>query len=113
MLQEWGGLPAAAVRIEGGSINTRENALRSYEMLAPLGIRRILLVTSATHMPRAAGAFRKAGFEVIAAPADFHSGWGESDFFSQCVPRPENLVETEVALHEWVGVGVYRLRGWM
>ena len=62
--------------METGSINTRENALDSYGLLAPRGIRRIILVTSALHMPRAAVAFRKAGFDVIPAPADFVTGWG-------------------------------------
>jgi uncharacterized SAM-binding protein YcdF (DUF218 family) len=73
LLEEWN-IPSTGVQIEGGSIDTHENAIRSYQVLAPLGIRRILLVTSAMHMPRAAGAFRKAGFEVIAAPADFRTG---------------------------------------
>jgi uncharacterized SAM-binding protein YcdF (DUF218 family) len=112
LLTEWN-VPAAAIRIETGSINTRENAVGSYRMLAPLGIHRILLVTSAMHMPRAAGAFRKAGFEVVMAPADFRSGWGSPDFLSQWRPRAEYLDDTEDALHEWLGIAVYRLRGWM
>jgi uncharacterized SAM-binding protein YcdF (DUF218 family) len=112
LLAEWD-IPQSAIHIETGSINTRENAVRSYEMLAPLGIRRILLVTSAMHMPRAAGAFRKVGFQIIPAPADFRSGWGEPDFFSRWRPRAHYLIDAEEALHEWLGIGVYRLRGWM
>jgi hypothetical protein len=65
LLEEWN-VPSTAIQIEGGSINTHENAILSFQMLAPHSIRKILLVTSAMHMPRAAGAFRKAGFEVIA-----------------------------------------------
>jgi hypothetical protein len=49
-----------AIRIEGGSINTHENAILSYQLLAPRGIRRILLVTSAMHMP-----VRKATQRVV------------------------------------------------
>src|SRR5271165_5697826 len=78
LLEEWN-IPSTAIQIEGGSINTHDNAVLSYQMLAPRGVRRILLVTSAMHMHRAAGAFRKAGFEVIAVPADFRSGWGEGN----------------------------------
>jgi uncharacterized SAM-binding protein YcdF (DUF218 family) len=112
LLEEWN-VPSAAIQVEGESINTRENAIRSYQALAPRGIRRILLVTSAFHMPRAAGAFRKVGFEVIAAPADFHAGWEEPDILSRWLPRADNLVYSETALHEWLGLAIYRLRGWI
>jgi len=112
LLEEWN-VPAAAVRIERGSINTHENAVGSYQALAPGGVRRILLVTSAMHMPRAAGAFRRAGFQVVAVPADFHSGWGEPGVLTEWLPRADNLVCSEAALHEWLGIAIYRLRGWI
>jgi uncharacterized SAM-binding protein YcdF (DUF218 family) len=111
LLAEWG-VPPGAIKAEGGSINTRENALITFQSLAPRGVRRIILVTSAMHMPRAAGAFRKAGFEVIAAPADFRTGWGEPNAISRWLPSAHNLVESQAAMHEWLGVLVYRLRGW-
>jgi uncharacterized SAM-binding protein YcdF (DUF218 family) len=112
LLEEWN-IPSSAIVIETGSINTRENAMRTYQALAPRGIRRILLVTSAIHMPRAAGAFRKAGFEVIPVPADFRTGWGEATFLEKCLPSANNLLASEAALHEWLGIVIYRLRGWM
>ena len=90
LLEEWN-IPPTAIEIEGSSINTHENAILSFQMLAPLGIRKILLVTSAMHMPRAAGAFRKAGFEVIAVPADFHSGWGACNPWEKWLPSACNL----------------------
>jgi len=111
LLEEWN-IPSNAIQVETGSTNTRQNAIRSYQTLAPGGIRRILLVTSAMHMPRAAGAFRKAGFEVVAAPADFHSGWDEPNVLAW-VPKANNLVISGAALHEWLGIAIYRLRGWM
>jgi uncharacterized SAM-binding protein YcdF (DUF218 family) len=101
------------VQAEGNSINTRENAIFSYQTLAPRGVRRILLVTSAMHMPRAVGAFRKAGFQVIAAPADFHAGWDQPDILSRWFPNAGNLLYAGLALHEWVGIATYRLRGWI
>jgi uncharacterized SAM-binding protein YcdF (DUF218 family) len=112
LLEEWN-IPPAAIEIESGSINTHENAIRSYQALAPRGIRRILLVTSAMHMSRAAGAFRKAGFEVTAIPADFRTGWGEANVWEKLLPSANNLVNSDAALHEWLGCAVYRLRGWM
>jgi uncharacterized SAM-binding protein YcdF (DUF218 family) len=112
LLEEWN-IPSTAIQIEGRSINTHENAILSFQILAPLGIRKILLVTSAMHMPRAAGAFRKAGFEVIAAPADFHSGWGEGYFLEKWLPSAKSLVDSDTALYEWLGIAIYRLRRWM
>jgi uncharacterized SAM-binding protein YcdF (DUF218 family) len=112
LLEEWN-IPATAIQIESGSINTRENAVRSYQILAPRGIKRILLVTSALHMPRASGAFRKAGFDVIAVPADFRTGWGEATVLDKVLPSAHNLLASDAALHEWLGIATYRLRGWM
>jgi uncharacterized SAM-binding protein YcdF (DUF218 family) len=65
------------------------------------------------HMPRAAGAFRKAGFEVIAVPADFHSGWGDGYLLEKCLPNAKNLVDADAALYESLGIAIYRLRSWM
>ena len=112
LLEEWN-IPSTAIEIEGVSINTHENAMRSYQALAPRGIRRILLVTSSLHMPRAAGAFRKAGFEVIAAPADFRGGWSEPNVLARWLPSAKNLVDSDMALYEWLGIAIYRLWGWM
>jgi len=112
LLEEWD-IPSTAIQVEGVSINTHENAIRSYQALAPRGIRRILLVTSSLHMPRAAGAFRKAGFEVIAAPADFRGGWSEPNVLARWLPSAKNLVDSDMALYEWLGIAIYRLRGWI
>lgn len=46
------------------SHSTEDDARFSREMLAPLGVDRIFLVTDPSHMPRAARAFARAGFEV-------------------------------------------------
>jgi uncharacterized SAM-binding protein YcdF (DUF218 family) len=112
LLEEWD-MPTAAIQIESGSINTHENAIRTYQMLSSRSIHRILLVTSAMHMPRAAGAFRKAGFEVIAVAADFRTGWGEPNVLVGWLPNADNLRKSDAALHEWLGIAIYRLRGWM
>jgi len=111
LLEEWG-IPDAAIQLEGGSVNTRENALFSRKVLAGRGIGRIILVTSATHMPRAAATFRKVGFEVVAAPADFQSGWGKQNTMVRWIPEAGALIGSSRAIREWVGQWVYRLRGW-
>ena len=53
LLVEWG-IPDSAIQVEGGSINTYENALFSHRLLAAHAIRRIFLVTSAMHLPQSA-----------------------------------------------------------
>ena len=109
LLQEWG-LPASAILTEENSVNTHENATMSFQLLSARKIRRIILVTSAIHMPRAVATFRKAGFEVVPAPAAFYTGWGGDDL--PWIPSSDNLDSTEMALREWVGLWVYRCRGW-
>ena len=111
LLVEWG-IPDAALQVEVGSINTRENALFSHQLLANRGVRRIILVTSAMHMPRAAAAYRKAGFDVVAAPADFQTGWSAPSAIFRWIPESGALVGSSRAIREWLGLWVYRLRGW-
>ena len=113
LLQEWG-VPSEALLLEDPSLNTRENALFSYSALNTRGMRHILLVTSAVHMPRAAAAFRKAGFDVTPAPADFRTGWGgQQGGLIGWLPDATDLIWSERAVKECVGLLVYRLRGWI
>lgn len=109
VLEEWG-VPGSAILTEERSLNTHENAIWSHDLLAARGIHKILLVTSAMHMPRAAATFRKAGFEVVPVPADFRTGWDQEVL--DWIPNSSSLKDTERALHEWLGLWTYRLRGW-
>lgn len=111
ILREWG-VPAESILLDEQSFNTEENARYSYRILSAKGIRRILLVTSAFHMPRSQAVFRKAGFDSVPAPTDFRSGWGQPDVLFQWLPDPEHLYLSTTALKEWLGLGIYRLRGW-
>jgi uncharacterized SAM-binding protein YcdF (DUF218 family) len=110
LLQEWG-IPPNAILTEENSVNTRENATRSYDLLSVRNIRKIILVTSAIHMPRAVAAFRNVGFEVVPAPADFRTGWDRDDM--DWLPDPRSLTITKQALREWMGLWIYRLGGWV
>lgn len=111
LVQEWG-VPPQAILVEDRSMNTRENALFSFQILTARQIRRILLVTSASHMPRAAATFRKAGFDVVPAPADFRTGWTALDMPLSWWPSAGSLVQSDSVIKEWLGLLVYRLRGW-
>jgi len=69
------GVPRTAIRLDGTSRNTRENAVQAGAVVKRLGARTILLVTSAVHMPRAIKTFNKewqgSGIALIPAATDF------------------------------------------
>lgn len=105
------GIDSSRISIENQSRNTRENALFSYRMIKPAPGSAWLLVTSAYHMPRAIGAFRNAGFNVIGFPVGWRThGW--RDFWWPTRSATENLRRIDVAMHEWGGLGLYRLLGY-
>jgi uncharacterized SAM-binding protein YcdF (DUF218 family) len=62
------GVPAAAIVVEDGSLNTIQN-IRGVRELVKGG--RVALVTSASHMPRALRLARTAGLDVAAFPTDW------------------------------------------
>jgi uncharacterized SAM-binding protein YcdF (DUF218 family) len=105
------GVPAGALQTEQASASTYQNALYSAAMLKRDGQRRILLVTSPMHMPRAVASFRRQGLNVIAAPS-IGSDRPVRVMNGSDWPQPAALFLTARCLHEYVGLWVYRLRGW-
>jgi uncharacterized SAM-binding protein YcdF (DUF218 family) len=63
-------------------------------------------------MPRAAATFRKVGFDVVPAAADFHTGWSSFGLLADWWPTARALDQSDLAIKEWLGLLVYRLRGW-
>jgi uncharacterized SAM-binding protein YcdF (DUF218 family) len=115
-------VPDSALWLQNRSQNTYEDALYSSQMLKEKGITRIVLVTSAMHMPRAAALFRADGMDVIPAPTDYTLT--EADFrpvtweslpglLINIVPDVSSLRGTTTALKEYIGMAVYGLEGWM
>lgn len=90
--------------------NTAENAEYSKALAQPKPGERWLLVTSAYHMPRAAGAFRKAGFPVEPYPVDWRTS-GRRSVFRFSVHFIAGLATTDVAVREWIGLLAYWLTG--
>lgn len=111
-LAEEFGVPKEAMLTETTSRNTYENAKNSWVVLQPKGIKQILLVTSAFHMPRSVAIFRKVGFTVIPATTDFRSGDENIDWILATLPSAEALDNSTLVLKEWIGLLTYRLRGW-
>jgi uncharacterized SAM-binding protein YcdF (DUF218 family) len=103
------GVPRDRIMLENKARNTYENAVYAKAMADPKPGERWLLVTSAQHMPRAVGIFRRIGFAVEPYPVDWHTfprfRFGLSDTFSG------GLARTDDAVHEWEGLIAYRLTG--
>ena len=104
------GIPRARVMLEDRSRNTLENAILSKDLARPEPGERWLLVTSAYHMPRAIGIFRKAGFAVEPYPVDWRTS-GNEDVLRPFPSVGEGLRRTDTAVREWVGLAAYWLTG--
>jgi uncharacterized SAM-binding protein YcdF (DUF218 family) len=109
LLEDFGTAPSRIV-LEGESRTTFENAVFTRNLISPKPGERWLLVTSAFHMPRSIGAFRKAGFEVEAYPVDWRTrGWRDS--LTPFATLSSGLARTDVAVHEWIGLIAYWATG--
>lgn len=104
------GIARERIVLESKSRNTVENAVFSRAMVQPNPGERWLLVTSASHMPRAIGAFRRAGFPVEAYPVDWRTG-SRADAKRPFRALSAGLARTDNAVREWVGLLVYWLTG--
>lgn len=96
--------------LENQSRNTHENALFTRRMVEPQAGETWLLVTSAFHMPRSVGLFRKAGFDVVPWPVDYRTAGNEV-----LGPAQDNVSDSlqnlTIAIREWLGLFAYRLTG--
>lgn len=104
------GVDKGDVLYEDRSRSTLENAVFARERVQPKPGERWLLVTSALHMPRAMGVFRKAGFPAIAFPVDYRT---QGDIGRLELPGGATgaLSLVDAAVHEWAGLVAYRLTG--
>jgi uncharacterized SAM-binding protein YcdF (DUF218 family) len=105
------GIEPGRVVYERRSRNTWENAVFTRELVAPSPSQRWLLVTSAAHMPRSIGIFRRIGFPVTAFPVDYRTGADPAAEWMRHKNAPEMLRLVDLAAHEWIGLVVYRLTG--
>lgn len=114
-------VPAEAILQDPTSLNTYENAVNVKKILQERGINRVLLVTSAMHMPRSLKIFQKQGIEAIPTPTDFlvseRELWDLNNSFQAIVltalPDSERIQQTTRVLKEYIGMVIYRLKGWL
>jgi len=99
-----------AILYEARSRNTVENAVLTRDLVQPKSGEKWILVTQAISMPRAVGAFRKVGWDVIPYPAGYHTSANRG------IPVSFDLLGglrlASISLHEWVGLIVYRVMGY-
>ena len=93
--------------LEEESATTSENLQFGAQILARDEISRVLLVTSAWHMPRSVEAAAKFGLDAVPAPTGFRTGVFAS--WRSFVPHWSGLRDTCLALHEWGGRLVYAI----
>jgi uncharacterized SAM-binding protein YcdF (DUF218 family) len=103
------GIAKQRLTMERRSRNTAENAEFSKALASPKPGERWLLVTSAYHMPRSVGVFRKAGFAVEPYPADWHTG--PNDQLKPFIYASDGLERADIAVREWMGLAAYRISG--
>lgn len=111
--QFYRGLGVAPERLilEDKSRNTYENALFTARLIQPKPGERWVLVTSAYHMPRAMGLFRKLGVKLEAYPVDYRSSGSWSSDLRPNTRLSRALELTDDVAKEWIGLLAYRLSG--
>lgn len=95
--------------LESAARNTAQNAAFLRDLI-PRGDGAVLLVTSAYHMPRSMGLFRKADLDLVPWPVDYRST-GRANLNIDINDPAANLVLAGVALHEWAGLIAYSVTG--
>ena len=99
------GVPVESIKVTRQAFNTKEEAAAVRE-LVPAKLEsqiRILLVTSALHMPRAKKVFEEAGFQVLPFPVDFLTSATRKTYPTDFVPSAAGLFKTSTALRELYG----------
>ncbi|MBL0941665.1 MAG: YdcF family protein [Alphaproteobacteria bacterium] len=103
------GLEVSKMIFEDQSKNTFENAVFSAKILKPHPKEKWILVTSASHMPRAMGLFRKAGFNIIPYPVDYHTTGNYN--FKLSLDLWGHLQKLSTAFHEYWGLTQNYVKG--
>ena len=120
-IAEYLGVPRAAIIQDPNSRNTHENAVNVRKIMDESGIDRVLLVTSAMHMPRALWMFRREGIDATPAPTDFlttkpalhERKLTAGEILLNLLPDVQRIGKTTKALKEIMGMGIYIMGGWL
>jgi uncharacterized SAM-binding protein YcdF (DUF218 family) len=100
------GVPDTAIKISG-LVTTTEDESREVRKLLPQ-TNKIILVTSAYHMPRSKSLFEKQGFEITTYPVDSKVSF-EATTIIDYLPEGDSFKKSETAMRELIGRLFYRL----
>ena len=105
---------AGDIRSLGVCADTHDESLKIATLMKQHGWKNLLLVTSATHMPRAMAVFQKAGVTAQAVPCDYQSSFNRlTDIHWLHLPDTGSMQGFTAWMHEIIGSWVYRWRGWI
>ena len=105
------GISRDSVKVSEKVTNTADEARAARKTLVNIKHPRVILVTSAFHMPRAAMLFRREGIEVQEFPVDFRTAYYSRRTPMDFLPQAEGLENSEIALREIMGILYYRICG--
>lgn len=105
------GVPAERVLVTREISNTWDEARAIAEMAKQRGWKKVIVVTTAWHMPRAARLFRAAGVPFTPFPVDFRRDKSRALSAAEFLPKAEALGISEIALRECYGYAFYALTG--
>lgn len=92
--------------------NNKDTHDEAVSIAAHLNGKRVALVSSATHLPRAMALYRSQGLDAVPAPTDYTAKQSqEPQPLYSYLPKGRYLMYSEAAIHEWIGVWWARLRG--
>jgi uncharacterized SAM-binding protein YcdF (DUF218 family) len=105
------GIPEDRIILTREVGNTADEAVAIANLIHERGWSKIILVTTAWHMPRAARLFNRAGVKVLPFPVDFQVDVKEKITLLDFLPEVNSLRNAELALREWYGIAFYALTG--
>jgi len=107
-------LLSTPIKFLGANKDTHDEAVHCAKLARESGWKRVILVTSAAHLRRASGAFRKAGLDITPVGCDFRATEVfRGNWHIRIVPRTASFAMLDQWIEEEMGYAYYRLRGWL
>lgn len=107
------GITSNDIVIETQARNTRENAYYTAELLKNRDYNNLLLITSASHMPRSIRCFESVGLRCDTFPTDHYSGARKFNIETLLIPNAQTLANWNIIIHEWFGMLSYKIAGYI